>query len=179
MQDYNILTNRLGLRRWKDADIAPFAAMGKDAQVMEFFPKTLTAEESGEMIKRIYQHFETYGFGLYAVEKLTTKTFIGFTGFMIPTFTSYFTPCIEIGWRFQKEEWNKGYATEAATACLHYGFNTLQFNQVYSFTSVKNFRSEKVMQKAGMQKAGEFNHPALPAEHPLCRHVLYKTEHQQ
>lgn len=179
LQNYILLTNRLGLRRWKDADTVPFAAMCRDSRVMEFFPKLLSAEESGQMIKRIHLHFETHGFGLYAVDKLSTGSFIGFTGFMIPAFTSFFTPCIEIGWRFHKEEWTKGYATEVATACLEYGFNVLQFNRVYSFTSVKNVRSEKVMQKIGMRKAGEFNHPAIPAGHPLCQHVLYEINRQQ
>ncbi len=90
-------------------------------------------------MKRINSHFEQHGFGLLAVEKLNTKEFIGYAGFMIPPFESFFTPCIEIGWRLKKEEWNKGYATEAAQACLKYGFDTLQFKTLYSFTAVIKF----------------------------------------
>jgi ribosomal-protein-alanine N-acetyltransferase len=110
----------------------------------------------------------------FAVEKLATEEFIVFTGFMVSTFESFFTPCIEIGWRIKKQHWGKGYATEAAKACLHYGFRTLQFGKVYSFTSITNLKSEKVMQKIGMVKAGEFDHPNIPHDNPLCRHVLYK-----
>src|SRR6266542_1138722 len=169
-----IQTERLGLRKWTDADFVPFTEMNKDSQVMEYFPKILTDVETNELIKKINKHFDIYGFGLFAVEKLATKEFVGFTGFMIPTFESFFTPCIEIGWRITKQDWGKGYATEAAKACLCYGFTTLQVTKVYSFTSVANLRSEKVMQKIGMVKAGEFDHPNIPLNNPLCRHLLYE-----
>jgi [ribosomal protein S5]-alanine N-acetyltransferase len=99
---------------------------------MEYFPGILTDDETTEMIKRINLHFDKYGFGLFAVEKIATEEFIGFTGFMVPTFESFFTPCIEIGWRIKKQHWDKGYATEAAKACIHYGFKTLQFDKIYS-----------------------------------------------
>ncbi|SRR6266496_2829557 len=174
MIKYKIQTERLGLRKWIDTDFIPFAEMNKDSQVMEYFTRILTDEETNELIKRINRHFDKYGFGLFAVEKLATKEFIGFTGFMVPTFESFFTPCIEIGWRIKKQHWGNGYATEAAKACLYYGFKTLQFDKIYSFTSAANLKSEKVMQKIGMVKAGEFDHPDIPHNNPLCRHLLYE-----
>lgn len=174
--EYIITTERLGLREWTNADFIPFAEMNKDSDIMEYFPSVLTSDETAAMIKRINLHFKKHGFGLFALEKLTAKEFIGFTGFMIPSFKSFFTPCIEIGWRIKKSEWNKGYATEAAKACLQYGFETLHFKTVYSFTSRINLRSEKVMKHIGMIKEGEFDHPAININHPLCRHVLYKIE---
>ena len=140
---------------------------------MKYYPSLLNEEETAAMMKRINSHFEQHGFGLFAVEKLNTKEFIGYTGFMIPSFKSFFTPCIEIGWRLKKEEWNKGYAPEAARACLKYGFDTLQFKRIYSFTAVINSASERVMQKIGMIKDGEFNHPEIASTSPLWRHVLY------
>ncbi len=128
-----ITTQRLALRKWIDADFMPFAAMNKDAEVMQFFPKILTDDETASMIKRIDAHFHKYGYGLFAIEKIATKQFIGFSGFMVPAFKSFFTPCIEIGWRIKKEEWNKGFATEAAKACLQYGFKTLGFEKSVFF----------------------------------------------
>lgn len=176
---YIISTARLGLRKWGDTDYLPFAKMNKDIDVMKYFPKTLTDEETASLIYRIDAHFEKHGFCLFAVEKLATKEFIGFTGFMVPSFESFFTPCIEIGWRIKKEEWNNGYATEAAKACLRYGFETLQFEKIYSFTSAINIKSEKLMQKIGMIKEGEFDHPNIPFDSALCRHVVYKIEKQK
>src|SRR5215831_6625874 len=165
MNNYIVQTDRLGLRTWIDTDFIPFAKMNKDKEVMEYFLNILTDDETKLMINRINLHFNTHGFGLYAIEELTSKKFIGYTGFMIPAFKSFFTPCVEIGWRIKREEWNNGYATEAAVACLQYGFADLQFDKIYSFTSIKNWRSEKVMQKIGMMKEGEFNHPNIPSDH--------------
>lgn len=174
--EYIISTERLGLRNWIDADLHPFSVMNKDKDVMQYFPNTLTDDETVALINRIIMHFEKHGFGLFAVDKLDTKKFIGYTGFMAPSFESFFTPCIEIGWRLQKKDWNFGYAAEAAKACLYYGFETLGFEKVYSFTSTLNKQSEKVMQKIGMIKEAEFDHPKISLNNILCRHVLYKIE---
>jgi len=173
LRRYIIATPRLGLREWLPTDILPFIAMGKDPEVMRYFPSLLSEEQTLQMIDRIQTGFSKNGYGLYAVEEKSSGTFIGFTGFSIPRFESFFTPCVEIGWRYQKEAWGKGYATEAAKACLQYGFETLGFTEVVSFTSVLNTPSEQVMQRAGMTKKAEFDHPNIPSGHQLCRHVLY------
>lgn len=125
------------------------------------------------MIDRIGQQFIAHSWGLYAVELLETRTFIGFTGFSIPRFESYFTPCVEIGWRYAKAAWGKGLATEAAAACLVYGFNSLGFDRIVSFTSEINECSIQVMQRIGMDFVGEFMHPNIDRGHVLCKHVLY------
>ncbi len=176
MSSYIISTERLGLRKWTEADTEPFIAMNKDKTVMKYFPGTLTGEQTLAMIERIKGHLELHGFGLYAVEEKATSKFIGFTGFAVPRFESFFTPCVEIGWRLQQSAWGKGYATEAAKACLQYGFATLNFDSVFSFTSLENFPSEKVMQKIGMKKTGEFDHPNIEPGNWLCKHHLYRID---
>ena len=85
-------------------------------------------------------------------------------------------PGVEIGWRLAKEYWNQGYATEAAKACLDYARINHLFNEIYSFTTVGNHRSERVMQKIGMSRVCFFTHPSLPEGHKLKPHVLYKLE---
>ena len=167
-------TERLILRRWLNSDTQPFIEMNKDAEVMKYFPKTLTDGESLEMLERINLHFEKNNFGLFAVENKSTKQFIGFTGFAIPTFDTFFTPCVEIGWRYKKEAWGHGFATEAANACLKYGFNNLGFDKIVSFTSSLNKNSENVMKKIGMTYLADFNHPKIKAGHILCKHILYE-----
>lgn len=169
-----MLTKRLGLRRWTEADFAPFCAMNQNAAVMAFYPKLLSGEETVQLLARIETHFSEYGYGLYAVDVLETGKFIGYTGFMHPTFAGWFTPCVEIGWRLDTSAWNRGYATEGAQACLDYGFTHLGFDAVYSFTPVLNHASERVMQKLGMSRIGEFEHPMLPMGDRLSRHVLYR-----
>jgi ribosomal-protein-alanine N-acetyltransferase len=174
MSQFIFSTERLNLRRWIDSDNLPCVEMNKDREVMKFFPKTQTADETLAMIKRINARFEENGFGFYVVEEKSTKDFLGFTGFGIPAFESFFTPCVEIGWRFKKDAWGRGYATEAAAGCLRYGFETLQFDKIVSFTSVLNTNSEKVMQRIGMIRVGEFNHPLIESANILCRHVVYE-----
>lgn len=174
MSSYTISTERLGLREWLEADLQSFSEMNKDVEVMKYFPKTLDENESYEMVQGMKMHFKKNGFGLFAVENKLTGKFIGFTGFAIPSFDSYFTPCIEIGWRYQKEFWNRGLATEAAKACLEYGFDILGFTRVLSFTSAINSNSIKVMKRIGMRKAGEFDHPSIEPMNKLCKHVLYE-----
>ncbi|MFS8082220.1 MAG: GNAT family N-acetyltransferase [Ginsengibacter sp.] len=169
-----ISTERLCLRRWIDSDSASFIKMNSDPQVMKYFPQLSTSAETMAMINRINLAFDINGFGLWAVENKITKEFLGFTGFMIPQFESFFTPCVEIGWRLKKESWGQGFATEAAKACLDYGFNKLGFNKIVSFTSSVNLKSEKVMQRIGMSYVVNFDHPKIEKENKLCRHVLYE-----
>lgn len=169
-------TSRLVLRSWKEEDIPAFVRINKDEQVMEYFLNKLTYEETLEFYNRIQKELDACGYGLYAVEKKNDHTFIGYVGFHEVTFEVDFAPATEIGWRLSAENWNKGYATEAASACLEYAQKHLKLKEVYSFTSLPNKRSQRVMQKIGMSKIKEFNHPLVPTGHYLCRHVLYKIE---
>jgi len=70
-------TERLILRRWKDSDREPFAEMNADPRVMEFFPDTLTREESDQLIENIESHFDNRGFGLFATELKAEGKLIG------------------------------------------------------------------------------------------------------
>lgn len=170
-----IETPRLLLRDWKATDILPFARINSDDRVMEFFLNKLTEAETIAFYHRIRQEFEEYGYGLYAVESKESHAFLGYVGFHHFTFSADFAPGVEIGWRLCKEAWGKGYATEAASACLHYAKNNLKLKEVYSFTSVPNKRSARVMQKIGMSFEKEFDHPLVESGHWLLRHVLYKV----
>ena len=166
-------TSHLILRDWQEKDIVPFAEMNKDERVMEYFLKKLTDEESFDFYRRIRDEFEHYGFGLYAVECKADHRFLGYAGFHNITFDVDFAPGVEIGWRLIAEAWGMGYATEAAAACLEYARVHLKLDEIYSFTSLPNKRSERVMQKIGMKKIKEFGHPLVAADHSLHEHVLY------
>lgn len=171
-----IETSRLRLRDWKEADFEAFSQMNADEEVMKFFPKTLSKEESDAFAKAIIAEIKEYGFGLYAVEVKETNEFIGFIGFHRATFESDFTPCIEIGWRLKKEAWGKGYATEGAKACLKHGFEELDFDEIFSFTADINEPSKHVMKKIGLQFVKEFDHPRVDKDSPLLKHVLYHIQ---
>ncbi|KOP82735.1 GNAT family N-acetyltransferase [Cytobacillus solani] len=168
-----IETSRLHLRDWEETDLEPFRRLNRDVKVMKYFPKTLSAEETNKFYQSIVSEFNECGFGLYAVEEKENKEFMGFIGFHRAIFEADFTPCIEIGWRLKKEAWGKGYATEGAGACLHYGFNELGFRDVYSFTAEINKPSINVMKKIGLSFINNFDHPKVEKNSPLNKHVLY------
>ena len=169
-----IETERLRLRRWRESDLKPFAAMSADARVMEYFPNTLSADESNALAERIAKDFDEQDFGLWAVEVQSVGHFAGFIGLSVPSFEAHFTPCVEIGWRLAANHWGHGYATEGARAALDFAFQVIQLDEVVSMTSVKNKRSRRVMERLGMTHSpnDDFNHPNLPAGHSLSRHVL-------
>jgi RimJ/RimL family protein N-acetyltransferase len=169
-------TQRLVLRPWRDEDLAPFAAMNADPRVMEFFPQTYSPAESAEGLGRIRAHFAAHGFGLWAVSAIGGPAFVGMVGLAVPSFQARFTPCVEVGWRLPVESWGRGYATEAARAALSFGFERLALSEIVSFTTVRNVRSRRVMERLGMHRTpdDDFMHPGLPDGHPLRPHVLYR-----
>lgn len=171
-------TSRLWLREWRVEDREPFARMNADPRVMEHFPKLLSPEESDAMIDRIEQIFLEQGFGLWALERKDNGAFIGFTGLGIPRFESWFTPCVEIGWRLAFEAWGQGFATEAAQRALAFGFENLGLEKIVGFTSIPNVRSQRVMQKLGMRHEPEwvFEHPLVAEGSRLRTHLLYAME---
>lgn len=150
-------------------------AMNRDERVMRYFPATLSDEETKGFYGRIQDELRRNGWGLYAVALKATGQFIGYVGLHEIGFEAFFTPGVEIGWRLAAEYHNQGYATEAAFKVLELA-KAQGIKRVYSFTAEINKPSERVMQKIGLEKIGEFNHPKLPAESPLSRHVLYKIE---
>jgi len=169
-------TPRLLLRSWKQSDHEPFIRMNQDPQVRKYFPGLLTREESLTHISSIGKNMHAHGYGLFAAELKATGDFIGFIGLSHPGFESYFTPCVEIGWRLAPEFWGQGLATEGASACLQEGFQRRGLEDIYSFTSIHNLPSEKVMIRIGMTRQGTFPHPLLDADHWLSEHVLYKIQ---
>jgi RimJ/RimL family protein N-acetyltransferase len=164
------------LRPWRDADLAPFAALNADPRVMEFFPGVLDRSESEAQVARIRGHFDRHGYGAWAVEVPGVAKFIGYVGLGSPRFEAHFTPCIEIGWRLAFQHWGYGYATEAARAAIAFGFEKLRLDEIVSFTVPANLRSRRVMERLGMTHSPteDFDHPLLPEGHRLRRHVLYR-----
>lgn len=128
------------------------------------------------MIDRMKAHQQKHGFGLLAAELIGQAPFIGFIGISTVPFEAAFTPAVEIGWRLARPFWNRGLATEGAFAVLSYGFRKLLLPEIVSFTVPANLRSRRVMEKIGMRhdRRDDFDHPRLPAGHPLRRHVLYR-----
>lgn len=174
-------TERLLLRRWRPADLAPFAALNADPEVMEHFPARLSRAESDAFVARIEAAFDKFGYGLWAVEIKESGTFIGFTGLLLQTFPAHFTPAVEVGWRLARSAWGQGYASEAARGALVYGFDTAGLDEIVSMTAAVNERSQRVMHRIGMSRdpADDFLHPSVPHGSPIRPHVLYRIKRSE
>jgi anti-anti-sigma factor len=170
-------TERLLLRHWRPEDRKPFAAMNADPRVMEHFLSVLSAAESNALVERIEAGFGEHGYGLWAVEVPGVSPFIGFVGLAAQGGEFPFGPAVEVGWRLAHHSWGFGYATEAARAALQCGVEVFALNEIVSFTSKTNLRSQRVMRRLGMihHERDDFDHPRIPAGHALRRHVLYRT----
>jgi len=162
------------LRQWKDEDLAPYAAMSADAEVMRYFPKPLTLAESEQSVLRLRADIDRRGWGLWVVE--IGGKFAGYTGLAEPKFTAHFTPCVEIGWKFRREFWGRGFSYAAALQAEAFAFQNLRLRELVSFTAAINQRSRRLMERLEFTRSEseDFHHPALPVESPLSLHVLYR-----
>ena len=173
-----IVTARLRLRQWDDADYATFAAMNADPRVMAHFPALLFRGESDASVDRQRAAINATGLGFWAVETLSTNRFIGFTGIQPVTLSSPIHGDFEIGWRLGRNDWGMGYALEAAHAALHVAFVERELSSVVAMTVPRNTRSWGLMERLGMvrRKDLDFDHPELPDGHPLLRHIVYSID---
>jgi ribosomal-protein-alanine N-acetyltransferase len=169
-----IRTPRLILREWRDSDLAPFAAQNGDPYVMRFMRDVLTREESDAYVARLTAHFAKHGFSKWAVEAPGVADFIGAIGLTWVPFEASFTPAVEVAWRLHQPYWGKGYATEAARAAIEDGFARVGLNEIVAITTLQNVPSQRVMERLGMTRSIEFDHPLLAEAHPLRRHILYR-----
>jgi RimJ/RimL family protein N-acetyltransferase len=173
---HELHTERLLLRQWKASDSAAFAALNADPGVMRYFPALLGRAESDSMAARCSQFIREHGWGLWAAEELASGDFIGFIGLHRTAADLPCAPCVEVGWRLAERFWGRGLATEGARAALQFAFKQLDLAEVVSFTSIRNLRSEAVMQRLGMRRdPSTFAHPSIPAGHWLSEHCLYRA----
>ena len=172
-------TARLLMRRWRDSDREPFAALNGDPQTMRFFPAPISRAASDALIDRIESCFDRLGYGLWALEVAATGEFIGFTGLNPMPDGVPGAGGVEIGWRLAKRAWHHGYATEAARAALGVAFDGVGVAEIWSMTAVLNQPSQAVMRRLGMTEVARFAHPRMPPGHPLQPHVTYHLARPQ
>lgn len=169
----SIHTGRLLMRRWRDDDREPFAALNGDPETLQFFPSTLDRPASDALVDRIEALFDQQGYGLWALEITATAEFIGFTGLNPMPDGVPGAGGVEVGWRLARHAWHHGYATEAATAALGVAFDGLGLAEIWSMTAVLNLPSQAVMRRLGLTERARFDHPKVPETSPVRPHVTY------
>jgi len=148
-------TERLRLNRWDHTEHAPsLALMNADPEVVRYVGGApLTFEQSAEMSARLEAHWDTYGYGLWAIVVKETGATVGFVGLSHPLWWPEMLERVEVGWRLARPAWGHGYATEGARAAVRYAFDTLGAELVYAQTMAVNTRSRRVLERAGLSHA--------------------------
>lgn len=169
-----IETERLILRPFRAADREPFAALNGDTRVSDWLGGPIDRSASDAMIDRINAAIERDGFGFWAAERRADGRLVGMIGLRRQADAPP-APCIEMGWRLAQEAQGQGLATEGAAAALAWGFANLETEEILAWTAAANLRSQAVMRRIGMAASPErdFDHLALPEDHPLRRHVVF------
>ena len=172
-----VATARLVLRPFEPIDRAPFFALNTHPLVVESLGSSPTRAESDDMLDRFSAEMAREGWGLWAVGADEGVPFVGMVGLHRVRPEIPCAPAVEIGWRLHPDFWGLGYATEAASAALTFGFEQAGLTEIVAFTTTVNTRSQAVMTRIGMVRDldGDFDHPSVPESSPLRRHVLYRA----
>lgn len=145
-----IETERLLIRPFKMEDIEPSYIMNLDAEVSRHTGDGgIVSKEEIErrIVENVFGDYEKHGFGRLAVELKGENKFIGFTGL------KYLEDMdeVDLGYRFMKEYWGKGIATESAEACVNLGFNTLGLKRLIAMVLPENIGSIRVLEKLNFE----------------------------
>jgi RimJ/RimL family protein N-acetyltransferase len=146
-------TPRLLLRRWRDDDLNPLAAIYADPEVMRYIAdgSVRTREETADHLATMERRWDEHGFGLFAAEVVETGELAGWVGLAVPYFLPEVLPTVEIGWRLAQPFWGGGLATEGARAALRFGLVDRGLDRIVSIRQVDNARSGRVMEKLGLR----------------------------
>ncbi|HET9169218.1 MAG TPA: GNAT family N-acetyltransferase [Actinospica sp.] len=150
-----IETERLVLRLPEEADIDALDAMDTDPEVMRYIgdgkvhPRT--REQTAGFVAATARKWAERGLGWLSVTSRETGEFLGWVILAEPAFLPEVMPTVEIGWRFRREHWGQGYATEAARPFLHHAFTACGLEQLVSIADIENTASHHVMEKLGLR----------------------------
>lgn len=132
----HIETERLILREMTEDDRDALAAILTDAETMQHYPKPYDDAGVRRWLDWTFENYAKHGFGLWAVTLKDTGEFIGDCGITMQPIHGEWLP--EIGYHINKKHWRRGYASEAAAACIRAAFEAFGFQAVYSYMKHTN-----------------------------------------
>lgn len=145
-----IETERLRIRPFQDEDWAAVYAYTSNPAVMAYIPEGVMTEAQAQEF--VHKQQQADSITAYALLRKGDQQFIGH---MI--FHPWFAPrTYEIGWILHPAYHRQGYASEAAAALLHYGFDTMKLHRIIATCQPENPASYWVMEKIGMRREGHF-----------------------
>ena len=147
-----LTTDRLLLRMLEQSDFEEYAAIHTDPEVTRFTTRThLDRTGAWGHLAKIVGHWHLRGFGMWGVFERDSGRLAGRVGFHQPDGW----PDFELGWTMGRLSWGKGYAPEAARACLDYAFDVMKRDHVISLIDPNNLASIRVAEKIGETVEGE------------------------
>jgi RimJ/RimL family protein N-acetyltransferase len=139
-------TQRLMLREWRASDLDAFAVVYGDRDVMRYLGgETLARNDAWRNMATAAGHWVLRGYGLWVVERKSDAAVIGRVGLINPEGW----PGLEVGWTLGRPYWGNGYATEAASAAMRYGFLTQPVDKLISLIDPDNLASQAVARRLG------------------------------
>lgn len=155
-----IETKRLLLRELFPSDDLKMFELDSNPEVHRYVGKkpVTDIEQVRAIINNIRQQYIDNGVGRWAVILKETNEFIGWAGLKLEKDVNGHEKFYDLGYRFIQEHWGKGYATEAAEAFLHYGFNRLELETINAWADSGNQGSRNVLEKLGFQYVNTFEH---------------------
>ena len=158
--NWYLQTERMKFRKIGDDDRLNIFDLDSDPEVMRFLTNGQPSKMSDVQtaLEKTAQLFKKHKgrFGFWASIEKSTGEFMGWVHFRLGKIDPDNTSRIELGYRFKKNFWGKGYATEGARAFVDHGFNQLQVVEVFAQTMKRNIASQNVMKKIGMTFSREF-----------------------
>ncbi len=152
-------TPRLILREILPSDEEGMFALDSDPEVHRYLgnnPVT-NIEQTREVINFVRQQYIDNGIARWAVIEKNTNSFVGWSGLkLVKEERNNHPQYYDIGYRFIKKYWGKGYATESAKAALDYGFEVMNLTEIIGTAHIENTASRKVLEKIGLKYIEKF-----------------------
>ena len=150
-----IETNRLLLRTFTIEDAPLIYELNLDPEVIRYTYDPIKDLEQARQVleKTILPQYDLYNHGRWSVHLKTGLEFLGWCGLKVKPetcLTGRQGNEIDLGFRFKKEFWGNGYATEAAMASIKYGFEKLNLKRIIGRAVPGNKGSLNVLKKCGM-----------------------------
>jgi RimJ/RimL family protein N-acetyltransferase len=145
-----LTTERLLLRPPTIHDVEAWHAIYLHAEEVWYGAPRSSFDENRVKLERQISHHEEHGFGMCSVELLDSGEIVGAAGLQ----HLEGGPEIEVGYRFLKEHWSQGYATESAQASIAFGFDQVGLDRIVAVALETNVASRRVLEKCGLHEIG-------------------------
>lgn len=159
MNNKHIETERLILRELLHSDDKDMFKLDSNPAVHKYLGENPVKkiEQVQEVITMVRNQYQSNGIGRWATIEKKTGLFIGWSGLKFITENENNKVFYhDIGYRFMPQFWGKGYATEATKACLKYGFQEMNLNEIWGATHEENKASRRVLEKCGLTFVEQF-----------------------